>query len=138
MHFSEIEQFSSYLSGHNIELQFTPHLVPMVRGILATVYGRLRDPGLTAEDCTTLLEAFYRNEPFVEVLPVGVYPSTKWVRQTNKALLSVQVDKRSGRIVLMSVIDNLLKGQAGQAIQNLNIMAGITQNIGLPIDPFYP
>ena len=110
----------------------------MVRGILATIYSRLRDPGLTAEDCRTLLDSFYRDQKFIEVLPVGIYPSTKWVKHTNKALLSVQVDKRTGRLVLMCVIDNLLKGQAGQAIQNLNIMAGFDQIIGLPLQAFYP
>ena len=110
----------------------------MVRGILSTVYGRLRDPGLTADDCTTVLEAFYRNSKFISVLPVGTYPATKWVTRTNKALLSVQVDTRTGRIVLISAIDNLMKGQAGQAIQCLNIMAGIDNEIGLPFDSYYP
>ncbi len=137
-HTSEIEQFATQVSGHSIELQFTPHLVPMVRGILSTIYSRLRDPGLTADDCRTLLDSFYRNDPFIEVLKVGIYPSTKWVKNTNKALLSVQVDKRTGRLVIMSVIDNLIKGQAGQAIQNLNIMAGISENSGLPTSNFYP
>ena len=137
-HTSEIEQLASQISGHSIELQFTPHLIPMVRGIFSTIYGRLRDPGLTAEDCRTLLDSFYRKEPFVEVLKVGTYPSTKWVKHTNKAVLSVQVDKRTGRLVILSVIDNLMKGQAGQALQNLNIMAGISEDSGLPMDTFYP
>lgn len=137
-HTSEIEQQASEVAGVNIQLQFTPHLVPMVRGLLSTVYARLRDPGLTAEDCMTVLETVYRNNPNIGVLPVGTYPSTKWVRQTNKAILSVQVDSRTGRIVLMSALDNLIKGQAGQGIQNLNIMAGIAQETGLPLEPFYP
>ena len=137
-HTSEIEQLSSEISGYSIDLQFTPHLTPMVRGLLSTVYARLRDPGLTAEDCRIILDTYYLNMPFVDVLPVGVYPATKWVRHTNKALLSVQVDIRSGRIVFMSVIDNLIKGQAGQAIQNLNIMSGLDQISGLPMQPFYP
>jgi len=115
-HTSEIEQAASLAVGQPIQLQFTPHLMPMVRGLLATVYGRLRDPGLTAEDCTTLLRAAYRNSPCVEVLPVGTYPSTKWVRQTNRALLSVQVDKRTGQLILLCAIDNLVKGQAGQGV----------------------
>ncbi len=137
-HTSEIEQLATEIAGHKIDLQFTPHLVPMVRGILSTVYARLRDPGLTAEDCRTVLEAIYRNESFINVLPVGVYPSTKWVRMTNNAQLSVQVDNRNGRIILMSAIDNLLKGQAGQAVQCLNIMSGFPQELGLPVLPFYP
>jgi N-acetyl-gamma-glutamyl-phosphate reductase len=126
------------VAGQPIQLQFTPHLMPMVRGLLATVYGRLRDPGLTAEDCTTLLRAAYRESPCVEVLPVGTYPATKWVRQTNRALLSVQVDPRSGQLILMSAIDNLIKGQAGQGIQCLNLMAGLPAGTGLPFQPFYP
>ncbi len=137
-HTSEIEQELSLVSGTTINLQFTPHLVPMVRGILCTVYARLRDPCLTAEDCKTVLEAIYRDHKSIEILPVGTYPKTKWVRNTNKALLSVQVDKRTGRIVLMSVIDNLLKGQAGQAIQSLNLMSGQSSESGLPLNSYYP
>ncbi|MFN9695032.1 MAG: N-acetyl-gamma-glutamyl-phosphate reductase [Synechococcaceae cyanobacterium] len=137
-HTSEIEQAASEASGCGIQLQFTPHLVPMVRGLLATVYARLRDPGLTAEDCTTLLQAAYRHQPGVVVLPVGTYPSTKWVRQTNRALLSVQVDPRSGQLILMSAIDNLIKGQAGQGVQCLNLMLGLDAGTGLPLLPFYP
>ena len=137
-HTAEIESIASYFAGHEINLQFTPHLVPMVRGILSTVYARLRDPGLTAEDCKIVIEAFYKNQPFIDILPVGTYPSTKWVRHTNKLMISVQVDKRNGRIVLMSVIDNLLKGQAGQAIQNLNIMHGLESDTGLPKLTYYP
>ena len=108
------------------------------RGLLATVYGRLRDPGLTAEDCTTVLEAAYRQAPCVSVLPVGTYPSTKWVRQTNRALISVQVDQRTGQLVVMSAIDNLIKGQAGQGVQCLNLLAGLPATTGLPLLPFYP
>ena len=137
-HTAEIESVASHFAGHEINLQFTPHLVPMVRGILSTVYARLRDPGLTAEDCKIVIEAFYKNQPFVDILPVGTYPATKWVKNTNKVMISVEVDKRNGRIVLMSVIDNLLKGQAGQAIQNLNIIHGLDSDIGLPITTYYP
>jgi len=137
-HTAEIESIASRFAGHEVNLQFTPHLVPMVRGILSTVYARLRDPGLTAEDCKIVIESFYKNLPFIDILPVGTYPATKWVKNTNKVMISVQVDQRNGRIVLMSVIDNLLKGQAGQAIQNLNIMHGLESDIGLPKITFYP
>jgi N-acetyl-gamma-glutamyl-phosphate reductase len=137
-HTSEIEQLASQAAGQPIQLQFTPHLMPMVRGLLATVYARLRDPGLTAEDCTTLLAAAYRQRPCVEVLPVGTYPSTKWVRQTNRCLLSVQVDGRTGQLIVMSAIDNLIKGQAGQGVQCLNLLAGLEAETGLPLLPFYP
>ena len=137
-HTSEIEQMAEEVAGRNVNLQFTPHLVPMVRGLLATVYARLRDPGLTAEDCTTVLDAVYRHHPCVEVLPVGTYPATKWVKHTNKAMLSVQVDTRTGQLVLMSAIDNLVKGQAGQGVQCLNLMAGLAPETGLPLQAFYP
>lgn len=137
-HTSEIEQAASQVAGQPIQLQFTPHLIPMVRGLLSTVYCRLRDPGLRAEDCRTLLEASYRQTPCVDVLPVGTYPSTKWVRQTNRALLSVQVDARTGQLIVMSAIDNLVKGQAGQGVQCLNLMAGLEATAGLPLLPFYP
>ncbi|MCP9774513.1 N-acetyl-gamma-glutamyl-phosphate reductase [Cyanobium sp. WAJ14-Wanaka] len=137
-HTSEIEQAASQAAGQAIQLQFTPHLMPMVRGLLATIYCRLRDPGLRAEDCRVLLEAAYRHAPCVEVLPVGTYPSTKWVRQTNRALLSVQVDERTGQLIVMAAIDNLVKGQAGQGVQCLNLMAGLEATSGLPLLPFYP
>ena len=137
-HTSEIEQIASAISGKDIQIQFTPHLVPMVRGILSTVYCRLRDPGLTAEDCRIILDTYYRNESFIDVLNVGIYPSTKWVRNTNKAFISVQVDKRTSRLILMCVIDNLLKGQAGQAVQNLNILSGLDEIFSLPEVTFFP
>ncbi len=137
-HTSEIEQLAGQVAGQPIRLQFTPHLMPMVRGLLATVYARLRDPGLTAEDCTTLLRAAYRGNDSVQVLPVGTYPSTKWVRQTNRCLLSVQVDTRTGQLIVMSVIDNLIKGQAGQGVQCLNLLSGLEPGTGLPLVPFYP
>jgi N-acetyl-gamma-glutamyl-phosphate reductase len=137
-HTSEIEQQCSQVCGHPLLVQFTPHLMPMVRGLLATVYARLRDPGLTADDCSTLVRAAYRQSPCVEVLPVGTYPATKWVKGTNRCLLSVQVDRRTGQLIVMSVIDNLVKGQAGQGVQCLNLMAGLPQVTGLPLVPFYP
>jgi N-acetyl-gamma-glutamyl-phosphate reductase len=137
-HTSEIEQLASQAAGHPVQVQFTPHLMPMVRGLLATVYARLRDPGLAAADCSVLLGAAYRHSPCVAVLPVGTYPATKWVRQTNRALLSVQVDQRTGQLIVMSAIDNLVKGQAGQGVQCLNLMAGLPAETGLPLTPFYP
>ncbi len=137
-HTSEIEQIASQVAGQQIQLQFTPHLMPMVRGLLATVYCRLRDPGLTADDCSTVLRSAYRHSPCVDVLPVGTYPSTKWVRHTNRALLSVQADVRTGQLIVMGVVDNLIKGQAGQGVQCLNLMAGLAATSGLPLLPFYP
>ena len=137
-HTSEIEQISSLISGNDIELLFTPHLIPMTRGMLSTIYGRLRDPGLTSSDCRILLDNFYRNYSNIKVLPVDIYPSTKWVRYTNEIHLSVKVDNRNGRIIILSAIDNLIKGQSGQAIQNLNLLSGIPINEGLEMINHYP
>jgi len=127
-HTSEIEQVASLISGNKIELLFTPHLVPISRGMHSTIYGRLRDPGLTSDDCRILLDNYYRNFNNIKVLPVDTYPSTKWVKNTNQIYLSVKVDIRNGRIIILSAIDNLLKGQTGQAIQNLNIMSGFSMD----------
>ena len=137
-HTSEIEQILNYVSGINIQLLFTPHLIPIVRGMFSTIYGRLKDPGLTAYDCKILLDNFYRNHTNVKILPVGVYPSSKWATNTNDIYITVNVDNRSGKIILLSTIDNLLKGQAGQAVQNLNIIAGFKLNEGLDLTTFYP
>ena len=137
-HVSEIEQILSRVSDNKISLQFTPHLVPFVRGMFSTIYGRLNDPGLTSEDCKILLENFYRNFSNVKVLPVGIYPSTKWVKNSNNIYLSLKVDNRNGRIIILSVIDNLLKGQAGQAYQNLNLISNLPINNELDLKNFYP
>ena len=137
-HVSEIEQVLSRVSDNKISLQFTPHLVPFVRGMFSTIYGRLKDPGLTSEDCKILLENFYRNFPNVKVLPIGIYPSTKWVKNSNNIYLSLKVDNRNGRIIILSVIDNLLKGQAGQAFQNLNLISNLPIDNELDLKNFYP
>ena len=137
-HTSEIEQIASLISGNDIELLFTPHLIPMTRGMHSTIYGRLRDPGLTSSDCRILLDNFYRNYSNIRVLPVEIYPSTKWVRNTNEIHISVKVDNRNGRIIILSVIDNLIKGQTGQAIQNLNLISGLPLNNGLEMPSHYP
>lgn len=106
--------------------------------MFSTIYGRLRDPGLTSDDCRVLLDNFYRNFKNIIVLPVDTYPSTKWVKNTNQIYLSVKVDNRNGRIIILSAIDNLLKGQTGQAIQNLNIMCGYSLDDGLDFINHYP
>lgn len=137
-HTPEIEQICSDLAGHEVRVQFTPHLIPMVRGILATVYATLRDPGLVREDLLTIYSAFYRSSPWVKVLPTGVYPQTKWACGTNLCYIGVEVDPRTDRVIVMSVIDNMIKGQAGQAIQCLNLMMGWDETLGLPQMCFYP
>lgn len=137
-HTPEIEQVCSDLAGHEVLVQFTPHLIPMVRGILSTVYATLRDPGLVREDLITIYTAFYRSSPWVKILPNGVYPQTKWAAGTNLCYIGVEVDPRTDRVIVMSAIDNLLKGQAGQALQCLNLMMGWEETLGLPQMGFYP
>ncbi|MBV5260033.1 N-acetyl-gamma-glutamyl-phosphate reductase [Synechococcus moorigangaii CMS01] len=137
-HTPEIEQICSKLASQDIRVQFTPHLIPMPRGILATVYATLRDPGLVRDDLLTIYNAFYRAAPCVEVLPNGVYPQTKWACGTNLCYLGIEVDHRTGRVIVMSAIDNLLKGQSGQAVQCMNLMLGWDEMLGLPQLGFYP
>ena len=137
-HTPEIEQICSNLACQEVTVQFTPHLIPMARGILSTVYATLRDPGLVREDLITIYNAFYRSSPFVTILPNGVYPQTKWACGTNLAYIGIQVDSRTGRVIVLSAIDNLIKGQAGQAVQCLNLMMGWDEGMGLPKLAFYP
>ncbi len=137
-HTPEIERICSEVAGHGMTVQFTPHLMPMVRGLLATVYANLRDPRLVAEDLVTIYQSTYRAAPWVQVLPSGTYPQTKWALGTNSCFISIEVDPRTGRAIVMSAIDNLLKGQAGQAVQCLNLMMGWPEDLGLPKLAFYP
>jgi N-acetyl-gamma-glutamyl-phosphate reductase len=137
-HTPEIEQVCSDLAREEVKVQFTPHLIPMVRGILATVYASLRDPGLVRDDFLTIYSAFYRSSPFVKILPSGIYPQTKWACGTNLCYIGIEVDPRTDRVIVMSAIDNLIKGQAGQAVQCLNLMMGWDETLGLPQLGFYP
>ncbi|TAE59663.1 MAG: N-acetyl-gamma-glutamyl-phosphate reductase [Nostocales cyanobacterium] len=137
-HTPEIEQICSDLAGHEVTVQFTPHLIPMVRGILATVYASLRDPGLVRDDLITIYTAFYRNSPWVKICNSGTYPQTKWACGSNSCYIGIEVDPRTRRVIVMSAIDNLIKGQAGQAIQCMNIMMGWDEGLGLPKVGFYP
>ena len=137
-HTPEIEQICSDLAGHEVTVQFTHHLVPIVRGILATVYATLRDPGLVRDDLITIYKAFYRHSSWVKICEPGIYPQTKWTHGSNLCYLGIEVDPRTRRVIVMSAIDNLIKGQAGQAIQCLNIMMGWDETLGLPKLGFYP
>ncbi|MBR8837844.1 MAG: N-acetyl-gamma-glutamyl-phosphate reductase [Stigonema ocellatum SAG 48.90 = DSM 106950] len=137
-HTPEIEQICSDLAGHEVTIQFTPHSVPMVRGILATVYATLRDPGLVRDDLITIYKAFYRNSPWVKVCEPSIYPQTKWACGSNVCYIGIEVDTRTGRVIAISAIDNLIKGEAGQAIQCMNIMMGWDETLGLPKLGFYP
>jgi N-acetyl-gamma-glutamyl-phosphate reductase len=98
----------------------------------------MRDPGLVRDDLLTIYGAFYRNCPWIKLLPGGVYPQTKWTHGTNLCYISIEVDPRTDRVIVMSVIDNLMKGQASQALQCLNIMMGWDETLGLPKLTFYP
>lgn len=137
-HTPEIEQICSHLAGREVLVQFTPHLVPMVRGLLSTVYANLRDPGLVREDLHTIYTAFYRRSPWITIMPTGTYPQTKWAWGTNRCYLSIEVDARTGRVIVLSAIDNLMKGQAAQAVQCFNLMNGFDEQVGLPLQSFYP
>jgi N-acetyl-gamma-glutamyl-phosphate reductase len=137
-HTPEIEQICEDLLGQEVMVQFTPHLVPMPRGTLATVYANLRDPGLVSEDLSTIYSAFYRASPWIKILPSGVYPQTKWANGTNLCYIGIEVDERTGRVIVMAAIDNLIKGQSGQAVQCFNLMMGWEETLGLPQQSFYP
>ncbi|MGB9887334.1 MAG: N-acetyl-gamma-glutamyl-phosphate reductase [Moorellales bacterium] len=136
-HTPEIEQELGRLAGSEVRVTFIPHLVPMSRGILCTVYARLK-PGVKMEQVRALYEAAYGDEPFVHLLPPGTWPHTKWVYGSNHCLLALGEDARTGRLIVASAIDNLVKGAAGQAVQNLNLMFGWEETTGLEAVPLYP
>ena len=136
-HTPEIEQALSDLSGDDIVLNFTPHLVPMSRGILSTCYAKLKD-GISAELVDAAFANMYGKEYFVRLLGRNGYPATKNVRGSNFCEISWHVDPRTHRVIVLSAIDNLVKGAAGQAIQNMNIAAGLDERTGLDIVPMYP
>jgi len=133
-HTPEIEQELSFLAGENITLQFTPHLIPMQRGILATCYGNLTKP-MTYENILEIFEKYYKNEYFVRLLNEGVFPETKWVRGSNYCDIGFSIDRRTNRLVVVSAIDNLVKGAAGQAVQNMNLMFGIDEKTAIDTIP---
>lgn len=136
-HTPEIEQAITDLSGENTIINFTPHLVPMSRGILATSYATLK-PGVTPELVDAAFEKLYGKEYFIRLLGRGAYPSTKEVRGSNYCDIAWHIDERTNRVIILSAIDNLVKGAAGQAVQNFNIAAGLPENTGLKFAPMYP
>lgn len=136
-HIPEIEQELSLLAGTPLNITFTPHLVPMDRGILSTIYSQPAG-SVKASDLIALYEAFYDGEPFVRVLPEGVLPSTAHVRGSNFCDIGVTVDQRTGRVIVISAIDNLVKGASGQAVQNMNLMCGLPETLGLDLLPVFP
>lgn len=136
-HSPEIEQQLSAVAGRPITASFTPHLMPMNRGILATMYVKLA-PGAAAADLRGALETRYRGEPFVRVTPEGVVPATRHVRGSNLCLIGVFADRLPGRAIVLSVIDNLVKGASGQAVQNMNVICGLPETQGLEQQPLFP
>ena len=136
-HGPEIDQELSTTAGRPVVASFTPHLVPMNRGILSTIYVKLSN-GITTNDLRRTLVEQYAREPFVRVVPEGVSPATRHVRGSNQCLIGLFEDQIPGRAVLLSVIDNLVKGAAGQAIQNFNLMFGLSETAGLQQAPLFP
>lgn len=136
-HGPEIEQCLADAAGRPVEVVFTPHLVPMSRGILATVYVRLR-PGTAAADLHGCLAAAYALEPFVHVLPFGTGPATRHVRGSNLCLVGVHAARVGGTAILVAALDNLVKGAAGQALQNMNLLLGWPEATGLQQRPSFP
>ncbi|MEI6825947.1 MAG: N-acetyl-gamma-glutamyl-phosphate reductase [Desulfuromonadales bacterium] len=129
-HTPEIEQELSLLAGEQLKITFTPHLVPMDRGILSTIYATAKK-SLVTETIVQLYQDFYAGEPFVRILPQGSLPSTAFVRGSNFCDIAPLVDVRTGRIIIVSAIDNLVKGASGQAVQNMNLVCGFPETMGL-------
>jgi N-acetyl-gamma-glutamyl-phosphate reductase len=136
-HTPEIEQELSLLGDTAIKVSFTPHLLPISRGILSTIYAELH-PGYTAETIYQLYESMYGSEPFVRLLPIKALPATQYVRGSNFCDIGFCIDHRTGRIIVLSAIDNIVKGAAGQAVQNMNIMCGFDETAGLNAVPLFP
>ena len=141
-HTPEIEEQLGYAAGKEIMVNFTPHLVPMNRGILATEYATLNkkaDGTLpTYEEVKAVYEKYYKNEKFVRVLEKDICPETKWVEGSNYVDVNFKIDERTGRIVMMGALDNLVKGAAGQAVQNMNLLFDFDEAEGLNLVPMFP
>ena len=136
-HTPEIEEQLSYAAGKPVTISFTPHLVPMNRGILVTAYASLTKK-VSYEEVKAVYDKYYRDEYFVRVLEKDVVPQTRWVEGSNFADVNFKIDTRTNRVVMMGAIDNMVKGAAGQAIQNMNLMFGLPENTGLKQIPIFP
>lgn len=136
-HTPEIEEQLGYASGKKVVLSFTPHLVPMNRGILVTAYANLNN-GVTYEQVQAAYDKYYKEEKFVRVLNKDVCPQTRWVKGSNYVDVNFKIDERCNRVVMMGAIDNLVKGAAGQAIQNMNLLFGLKESEGLELVPMFP
>jgi N-acetyl-gamma-glutamyl-phosphate reductase len=136
-HMAELDQEFSAAAGRQVTVTFTPHLVPMNRGILSTIYVRGRR-GRTPEDLHAMLLKSYAKEPFVHVLPFGETPQTRHVRGSNMTFIGVAKDRIEGRAIIISALDNLVKGASGQAIQNMNLIIGWPETVGLEQVALFP
>ena len=136
-HTPEIEDQLSYASGEEVLLNFTPHLIPMNRGILVTAYATLKKD-VSYEEVKAIYDAYYKDEKFVRVLDKDVCPETRWVEGSNYVDVNFKIDKRTNRIIMMGAMDNLVKGAAGQAVQNMNLMFGLKETEGLELVPMFP
>jgi len=136
-HAPEIEQELSIAAGQSVVVNFTPHLIPMSRGELVTCYAKLSEKA-TAKTCQEILQANYQDDEFVNLSPDGIYPQTQFVRGSNRVMINAYNDRISGRVILIAALDNLVKGSAGQALQNFNIMHGFEESTGLKQLALFP
>ena len=136
-HTPEIEEQLGYAAGQEIVLNFTPHLVPMNRGILVTAYASLKEK-VSYETVKAAYDKYYEKEKFVRVLEKDVCPQTKWVEGSNYVDVNFKIDERTGRVIVMGALDNLVKGAAGQAVQNMNLVFGLDESTGLDLVPIFP
>ena len=140
-HTPEIEEQLGYAAGKEMVINFTPHLVPMNRGILATEYASLVEKNgqlPTADDIMAAYEKYYKDEFFIRLLGNGAYPETRWVENGNFVDIGFKIDERTGRVIMMGALDNMVKGAAGQAVQNMNILFGLKETTGLEFAPCFP
>ena len=136
-HTPEIEEQLGYAAGRPVLINFTPHLVPMNRGILITAYASLKKT-VSYEEVKAVYDKYYDKERFVRVLPKDVCPQTKWVEGSNYVDVNFKIDPRTNRVIMMGAMDNLVKGAAGQAVQNMNLLFGVEESMGLRMVPVFP
>ena len=136
-HTPEIEEQLGYAAGRPVRINFTPHLVPMNRGILITAYASLTREA-SYEEVKAAYDKYYTSEKFVRVLDKGLCPQTRWVEGSNYVDVNFQIDPRTKRVIMMGAMDNLVKGAAGQAVQNMNLMFGLPESEGLKLAPLFP
>ena len=136
-HIPEMEQEMSALAGENVKVRFTPHLIPASRGMVSTIYLPLKED-VSSEELRQEYQRFYADEPFVRVLPAGSHVDTAHVRGSNLCMIALEKDERTDLLIVMSAIDNLVKGASGEAVQNMNLMMGLDEIAGLQALPMFP